>query len=147
METPLFAQVRETHTEARMPIIDVVRNHPKNLLLAMGMFIGVNAGLYIVYTFLLTYGTAIGISRSVLLTGVLIASVVEVFGDPGFGALSDRVGRRTMYLAGAVFTALWVFPMFWLVNTGVPVLIYLALAVALIGLSAQHGTTPHLFAV
>jgi MHS family shikimate/dehydroshikimate transporter-like MFS transporter len=146
METPLFAQVRETHTEARMPIIDVVRNHPKNLLLAMGMFIGVNAGLYIVYTFMLTYGTAIGISRSVLLTGVLIASVVEVFGDPGFGALSDRVGRRTMYLAGAVFTALWVFPMFWLVNTGVPVLIYLALAVALIGLSAQYGTTAAFFA-
>lgn len=146
METPVFAQVRETHTEARMPIIDVVRNHPKNLLLAMGMFIGVNAGLYIVYTFMLTYGTAIGISRSVLLTGVLIASVVEVFGDPGFGALSDRVGRRTMYLAGAVFTALWVFPMFWLVNTGVPVLIYLALAVALIGLSAQYGTTAAFFA-
>ena len=146
METPLFAQVRESRTEARMPIIDVIRNHPKNLLLAMGMFIGVNAGLYIVYTFMLTYGTAIGVSRSVLLTGVLIASVVEVFGDPGFGALSDRVGRRTIYLAGAIFTALWVFPMFWLVNTGVPVLIYLALAVALIGLSAQYGTTGAFFA-
>jgi MFS transporter, MHS family, shikimate and dehydroshikimate transport protein len=146
METPLFARVRETNTEARMPIIDVIRNHPKNLLLAMGMFIGVNAGLYIVYTFMLTYGTAIGVSRGVMLTGVLIASVVEVFGDPGFGALSDRLGRKTVYLAGAIFTALWVFPMFWLVDTGIPVLIYLALAVALIGLSAQYGTTGAFFA-
>lgn len=145
LETPVFAEVQETDSEARMPIVDVIRNHPKNLLLAMGMFIGVNAGLYIVYTFMLTYGAEIGISRGVMLTGVLIASVVECFGDPGFAALSDRVGRRTVYLAGAIFTALFVFPMFWLVNTGVPILIYLALAVVLIGLSAQYGTTAAFF--
>ncbi len=145
LETPVFAEVQETASEARMPIVEVIRNHPKNLLLAMGMFIGVNAGLYIVYTFMLTYGAQVGISRGVMLTGVLIASVVECFGDPGFAALSDRVGRRTVYLAGAVFTALFVFPMFWLVNTGVPILIYLALAIVLIGLSAQYGTTAAFF--
>jgi MHS family shikimate/dehydroshikimate transporter-like MFS transporter len=94
---------------------------------------------------MLTYGAQVGISRGVMLTGVLIASVVECFGDPGFATLSDRVGRRTVYLAGAVFTALFVFPMFWLVNTGVPILIYLALAIVLIGLSAQYGTTAAFF--
>jgi MFS transporter, MHS family, shikimate and dehydroshikimate transport protein len=132
MESPAFREVEETHTEAQMPILEVFRAYPKNILLAMGARVGDNMLFYIFSVFVLTYVTEeLGLPESLGLIGVTIAAAIEFFTIPAFGALSDRVGRRPVYIGGALFCALFAFPFFWLMNTESRVLIWLAIVLAL----------------
>jgi MFS family permease len=73
------------------------------------------------------------------LVGVLLASALQLVSIPAFAALSDRLGRRPVYLAGALFLGLFAFPFFWLVDSGVPVLIWLALVLGLTAVAAMYG--------
>ena len=131
METPVFSRVKESDTEVRWPVLEVVRSQPRNLLVAIGARFSENGNAYIIQTFALTYvATQLGMSDSVALTGVLISAAIGLFTIPFFGALSDRVGRRPVYLAGSVFLLLFAFPFFWLLNTEVPPLIWLAIILA-----------------
>jgi len=141
LESPAFEQVKESGTEADMPIVDVIRTHPKNVLLAMGMRVAENGPFYILTVFVLSYVTAeLGLSENVGLVGVLIAAAIGLITVPLFGALSDRVGRRPLYLFGSVFLLLFSFPFFWLLNTGTTVLIWLAIVLAVnLGHDAMYG--------
>lgn len=141
LETPAFAQVKESGTEANMPIIDVFRHYPKNVFLAMGMRVAENGTFYVTTVFVLTYiTTTLGLEQGVGLTGVIIASAIGLVTIPMFGALSDRVGRRPVYLFGAVFSVLFAFPFFWLLNTEVSVLIWLAIILGFnVGHDAMYG--------
>jgi MHS family shikimate/dehydroshikimate transporter-like MFS transporter len=131
LETPVFSQVKETNTEVGMPIVEVVRSQPRNLLVAIGARFSENGNAYIIQTFTLTYvATQLGMSDNVALTGVLIAAAIGIFTIPLFGALSDRVGRRPVYMFGSAFLALFSFPFFWLLNTETSVLIWLAIVLA-----------------
>src|SRR5262249_29839992 len=71
--------------------------------------------------------------------GVLLASALQLIFIPAFAALSDHLGRRPVYLAGALFLGLFAFPFFWLVDSGVPVLVWLALILGLTGIAAMYG--------
>src|SRR5918997_2134689 len=141
METPAFRQVQESHTEAQMPILDVLRTYPKNVLLAMGMRIAENGTFYILTAFVLSYITAeLGLEQGTGLRGVIIAAAIGLFTIPIFRALSDRIGRRPVYLFGAVFSLLFAFPFFWLMNTESTGLIWLAIILSLVlGHDAMYG--------
>ena len=141
LESPAFRKVQETGTEANMPIIDVLRTYPKNVLLAMGMRFAENGTFYITTVFVLTYITAsLGLEQNTGLTGVIIASAIGLATIPFFGALSDRVGRRPVYLFGAVFSILFAFPFFWLLNTEATFLIWLAIILGFnVGHDAMYG--------
>jgi MFS transporter, MHS family, shikimate and dehydroshikimate transport protein len=141
METPAFLQVKETHTEAPMPILDVLRTYPKNVLLAMGMRVAENGTFYVLTVFVLTYIVEeLKLEQTTGLIGVLIAAAIGLFTIPFFGHLSDRVGRRPLYLLGSVFSLLFAFPFFWLLNTGVEPLIWLAIILGVnIGHDAMYG--------
>jgi MFS transporter, MHS family, shikimate and dehydroshikimate transport protein len=131
LETPVFSQVKETNTVVETPVLEVVRSQPRNLLVAIGARFSENGNAYIIQTFTLTYvATQLGMSDSVALTGVLISAAIGIFSIPLFGALSDRVGRRPVYMFGSAFLALFSFPFFWLLNTEVNVLIWLAIVLA-----------------
>jgi MFS transporter, MHS family, shikimate and dehydroshikimate transport protein len=133
MESPAFRQVQESQTEANMPIMDVIRVYPKNVLLAMGMRIAENGIFYILTVFVLAYITEeLGLSRNVGLIGVIIGAAIGLFTIPFFGALSDRYGRRPLYMFGAVFSLVFSFPFFWLLDTGSSVVIWLAIVLGLI---------------
>jgi metabolite-proton symporter len=140
-ETPVFTEVRQTNTEARMPIVEVFRRHPRNLLLAMGMRVADNGIYYLIAVFTLSYATQqLGLERSTILNGVLVASIVWLFTIPAYGALSDRVGRRPVYMFGAATLALFAFPFFWLFETRNTSLIWLALVLALAAFhAAMYG--------
>jgi MHS family shikimate/dehydroshikimate transporter-like MFS transporter len=133
LETPAFARVREARTEARRPIVEVLRTHPKEVLLAMGARLAENGAFYIYTVFVLVYGTRkVGIDRQTILNGILIAAACALVAIPLCGALSDRVGRRPVYLFGACVTGLFAYPLFWLLDTGSTPLVWLALVVALV---------------
>lgn len=139
-ESPLFAKELKKKGVAKLPIVEVVKKHPRNVLLAMGARFAENACFYIFSVFVLSYAVdQLGLERSTVLTGVWIAASVQIFAIPAFGYLSDRVGRRPVYFGGTIFIALFSFPFFWMIGTGQPVVIWLAIVLGLVGHAAMYG--------
>ena len=113
LETPLFARAQAQRAISPRPLLDLVRNHPRNLLLAMGARFAENACFYVFTVFVYVYASeARGFARETILVGVLLASALQLVSIPAFAALSDRLGRRPVYLAGALFLGLIAFPFF-----------------------------------
>ncbi len=146
-ETPAFTRMKEAGAEARMPVVEAVRAYPKSILLVMGMRVAENACGYIFSVFVLTYVTQqLGLPNSAAFAGVMIAAAVQFLISPVYGAISDRVGRRPVYMWGAGFLVLFAFPFFWLLDTEVPALIRLAIVLAFaVGNGAMFATQPAFF--
>jgi metabolite-proton symporter len=139
-ESPLFQAVEAEDTKARTPIVEVLRTYPRQVLLAIGARVGVDVAFYTFVLFITTYiATYLKLPRSYALNAVLIAAAVQVFLIPWFGHLSDRFGRRPVYLFGAVGAAIWVFVFFALLDTGSFLLILLATVVSLVFHAAMYG--------
>jgi MFS transporter, MHS family, shikimate and dehydroshikimate transport protein len=133
LETPAFTKIKEEAREARQPIVEVLTTYPRQVLLAIGARFAENGAFYIYSVFVLTYATQqVKMPQQVVLNGILIGAGIELLAIPLFGALSDRVGRRPVYLFGACATALWAFPLFWLLDTGSPPLVWFAMIVAFV---------------
>lgn len=145
-EPPAFARVKESHTESKMPILDAIRNNPKEVMVAFGARFAENGIFYVYTVFVLTYATVqLQIPQTTVLTGVLIAAAIELFAMPMFGALSDSVGRRPVYLFGAGLSLVWSFPFFWLVGTKEMLLIWAGIVGLAIGHSAMYGPQASFF--
>jgi metabolite-proton symporter len=139
-ESPAFEQVEAKQVKARAPIVDVLRSYPRQVLLAIGARVGVDVAFYLFVLFITTYiVTYLGLPQSYALNAVLIAAAFQVVFIPLFGALSDRIGRRPVYLAGAIGAAAWTFAFFALLDTGSFALIVLAAVVALLLHAAMYG--------
>ncbi len=148
VEPPAFAEIKQTKTESKMPILEVIRQHPRNVFLAMGARLAENGAFYLYTVFILTYATLpqIGFSSASVLTAISLAAVIEIFTIPIFGWLSDRVGRRPIYLFGAIFTGVFAFPFYWLVESSNKNLMMLAVVCALVfGHAAMYGPQASFF--
>lgn len=127
-ETPDFSKVKETGAEAKIPFVDMARRYPKNILLGMGaryidgVFFNVFAVFSIVYL-----SNYVKVPRTTALWLVTLSAFVMIFAIPVFGRLSDRWGRPKIYAIGSLLLALSVYPAFWLMSTGDPMLVALAL--------------------
>jgi metabolite-proton symporter len=139
-ESPLFAEVESAGTKARLPLVEVLRRHPRGLLVAMAARIGTDVAFYTFTLYILTYiTTTLGLPRSVGLRAVLVGSAFQLLLIPFFGALSDRYGRRPVYAAGAASAAVWAFAFFPLLDTANTAVIVLATVVALATHAAMYG--------
>jgi metabolite-proton symporter len=139
-ESPLFREVEASGSRSRAPIVDVLRLYPKRVLLALGARVGVDVAFYSFVLFITTYvATYLKLPRSYALNAVLIAAACQIFLIPWFGALSDRFGRRPVYLFGALGAAVWIFVFFAMLDTGNFALIVLATVVALFFHAAMYG--------
>ena len=147
-ESPAFTQIHEHHAETQRPVMDVISNQPRNVLVSLGARLGDNVIFTIFEVFTLTYITQqVGLSESVALAGVLIGAGIEFFTIPLFGALTDRIGRRPVFMGGLVFCVIYIFPFFWLLNSAEPLLVVLSLVIALaIGHSAMYAPEASFFA-
>jgi metabolite-proton symporter len=134
------AQGELKEAKARAPIVEVLRRYPKQVLLALGARVGVDVVFYVYVLFITTYVvTYLGLPRTYALNAVLIAAAGQTVLIPLFGSLSDRFGRRPIYLIGAVGAGIWTFVFFALLDTGNFALIVLAAVVALALHAAMYG--------
>jgi MHS family shikimate/dehydroshikimate transporter-like MFS transporter len=134
-ETPTFDKVKEEHVVAKAPLLGAIKENPKAFLLIIGMRLSELVGFYTVTVFALSYATKdLGIGKSTMLTANMIGAVVSIAAIPLFAALSDRIGRRPVFIGGAVAGVVLAFPFFWGVETTTPALIWL-MAVLVINLS------------
>lgn len=139
-ESPDFQHVVDTGQIDRFPVAVLLRQHWRSVLLAAGIKFSQNAVFYIFTVFVLTYSTtALGMEQSIALTGVLLSSALSLVNLLFFGWLSDRIGRRRVYLAGAVASLLLSFPFFWLADTGVTVALWLAMVLGMIAHDMMYG--------
>jgi MFS family permease len=143
LETPVFQQLVATRRVERQPVLEVIRQHPKEIVLAALARVSEQAPFYIFTSFIFTYAVgnppALGFDRNFILLPVLVASVLGFITIPGFGHLSDRLGRKPVYMAGAALTGIYGFIYFGLLDTRVAVLVFIAIAIALIPHDMQYG--------
>lgn len=147
-ESPVFeAAARKSQATQRAPIMEILRNGKRPVLIAMGMRTGEIILGWLVIGFLLSYATrTVGLTSHHVLIALLGASGVGIITVPLFGALSDRVGRRPVYLFGACLAAMFAFPLFWLINTANPVLFFLAIVFGYaVALAAMFAVQPAFF--
>jgi MHS family shikimate/dehydroshikimate transporter-like MFS transporter len=117
-ETPVFRQVQARHDVAKIPLLEILAKHRRTFLMAVGLKVSEIAYVSVATVFSITYVTGhLGMSRSAILNGILLAAVIELFTIPAFGWLSDRYGRRPLFVVGCLFSILFAFPMFWLFRT------------------------------
>jgi len=150
-ETSEFKAVEQSLAGKRpiSPIRDALLNHPKRVLLAAGAFMAVQVSFYIAIQFVVVWGSnpdfGLGMPKSTLLTAVMCSSGVMAPSLLLSGRLSDRFGRRRVYLWGAALTAVWSFIMFPLIETREPFLIFVAVAVSTIINGLMYGPQAALF--
>ncbi len=147
LETPVFAKLIAEQKIDRTPMLTVLKEHPKEILLSAFARMAEQAPFYIFTAFIFSYGTGtLHVSRDFLLTAVLAASVLSFVSIPLFGHLSDQIGRKTMYLTGAIVTGVFGFIYFAMVNTGSLPVIFLAIILSLVPHDMLYGPQAALIA-
>ncbi|MEQ3554060.1 MFS transporter [Pseudonocardia nematodicida] len=143
-ETPVF-QAAADATPARPPLLEVLRKHPRNLALAVGIGFGAFVVQGTFTTFLTSYAVQSGFDRVSVLNALTLSAVGALVAIIGFSTLTDRVGRRPVVLAGIVATTLWFFALFPLVDTGSVAALTVALVVMHIVFNAWMGPSAALY--
>ena len=147
LETPVFQKLIAENKIERAPIIEVLKKQPKEVCLSALLRMGQQSPFYIFTAFVFAYGVGtLHMSRDFILTAVLVASFVSFFSIPLFGHLSDRIGRRKMYIIGAVLCGLFAFPYFGLLGTAMPSAVFIAIVLSLIPHDMMYGPQAALIA-
>ena len=147
LETPIFRKLVVEQKIERTPMLAVIKQQPKEILLSALVRMAEQAPFYIFTAFVFSYGIGtLNVSRDFLLFAVLTASVVSFVSIPLFGHISDRIGRKKMYMLGAATVGVFGFIYFGMLNTGSLVLIFLAIVLSLIPHDMMYGPQAALIA-
>ena len=140
METPVFTRLVQEKRVERTPMLEVIKRQPKEILLSALARMAEQAPFYIFTAFIFSYATGqLEVTRDFLLAAVMCASFVSFFTIPIFGHLSDRIGRRNMYLIGAIVTGIFGFAYFGMLASGVAAWIFLAVVISLVPHDMMYG--------
>ncbi|MET4390447.1 metabolite-proton symporter [Bradyrhizobium sp. F1.4.3] len=147
LETPVFSKLLAERRLDRTPMLTVIKQHPKEILLSAFARMAEQAPFYIFTAFVFSYGIGtLHLSRDFLLTAVLSASVVSFVTIPVCGHLSDQIGRKNMYMAGALVTGIFGFIYYAMLDTGSEVVVFLAIVLSLIPHDMMYGPQAALIA-
>lgn len=136
-ESPLFVEASSKKTLVKNPILHAFKEEWRGILIVIGSRLGENALFYLMTVFVISYCTQnLSLAKSVVLNGILVASALELVTILFYGWLSDRIGRRAVYLTGLVTFFVMAFPYFWLLQTGQTEWVWLAIAISL---GIAHG--------
>jgi len=147
LETPVFRQLLDQKRIERAPIAEVIRKQPREIILSALLRMAEQAPFYIFTAFIFAYtvGT-LKMSRDFILTAVMVAALVSFFTIPLAGHLSDRIGRKKMYLIGAAVTGVFGFVYFAMMDPARPALVFIAIVLSLIPHDLQYGPQAALIA-
>lgn len=147
LETPVFQKLLDEKKVEKAPVIEVFRKQPKEILLSALLRMAEQAPFYIFTAFIFAYAVGtLKMSRDLILSAVLVASCVSFITIPLSGHISDRIGRRKMYLIGAATVGLFGFLYFGMVDTAVPSAVFIAIVLSLIPHDMQYGPQAALIA-
>jgi MFS family permease len=147
LETPVFQRLVAENKVERAPVLEVLKRQPREVILCALLRMAEQTPGYIFNAFVLTYGTLVlGASRDLLLSGLVAMTALGFITAPLAGALSDKVGRRKVYIAGCLFVAAFTFVYFAMLDTKVPWIIFLAMALSFIPVMTMYGPEAALIA-
>jgi len=147
LETPVFNSIVAANRVEPRPITQVIKRNWREIILSALLRLPEQAPFYLFTTFVFTFGlAATKLDRPFLTWAVSAAACVSFFTIPLFGHLSDRVGRKTIYMAGIVVMAIWGFVYFGLYSTAIPAVVFIVIAVSLIPHDMQYGPQASLIA-
>ncbi len=130
-ESPVFEEVKESGAVVKSPIVQVIRDDWRNILRGIGLRIAETAGYAISITYIISYLKTEGLATDrQTIFALCIASAIGIFATSGWGALTDKIGRRPPYLWVTIFNCLWAFPMFLIANTGAFPLIIIVISIS-----------------
>jgi MFS family permease len=140
LETPVFQQLLDQKKIEKAPTIEVCKKQPREIILSALLRISEQAPFYVFTAFIFAYAVGtLHMSRDLILGAVMAAACLSFISIPLSGHISDRIGRKKMYLIGVVLTGLWGFPYFGLVDTAIPSLVFIAIVLSLIPHDIQYG--------
>jgi MFS family permease len=140
-ETPSFAKVKAAETEVAVPIVETLKHHWRAVLITIGAKFVETSTFFIFATFTISYAVGtLKFSRTTALNGVLIAAVVAVPVMLYFGSLSDRIGRKWLFVAGTVLMIFFAIPYFWLLSFRNPLLLVVALVIGFSVIWSMYGS-------
>ncbi len=132
VETPAFSRILEERRTERVPVLEVIKNNPKEIILSAVMRMAEQAPFYIFTAYVLSYGeSALHMDRGFLVDCVAGAAAISCFTTVFYGHLSDKIGRKRMYMIGAIGILIYAFPYIALLNTAAPVLVAIAIIVSI----------------
>ncbi len=147
LETPVFQKLVLDRKIEAAPISEVIRKQPREIILSALLRMAEQAPFYVFTAFVFAYGTGtLKMSRDLILIAVLVASLLSFVSIPLFGHISDRIGRRKMYLIGAAVTGLFGFLYFGMLDTALPSAVFLAIVLSLIPHDMMYGPQAALIA-
>jgi metabolite-proton symporter len=140
LETPMFAKLVEKGETAKTPVLDAIRHHWREILLSAGVRFSEQMPFYLFTSYVLIYVVARHeFSKTFVLNAVLVGAALELLMIPLFSQLSDRYGRKKVYLCGVVLTALIAFPYFAILTSGGHALVFVIVVVSFIPHALQYG--------
>jgi len=147
LETPVFRKLVENDRIERAPIVEVIKKQPREIILSALVRMAEQAPFYIFTAFIFAYAVGtLKMSRDFILFAVMAAAVVSFISIPLSGHISDRIGRRKMYIIGAVTVGVFGFPYFAMIDSAVPWLVFVAIVLSLIPHDMQYGPQAALIA-
>src|SRR3954464_10601827 len=140
LETPVFQRIIDLQEVARAPVLEVIRRRPKEIILTAFCRMAEQGPFYVYAAFVFTYGTTVlHSSRELLLTALMVATGLSAVTIPLSGHISDRIGRKRMYLIGAAATGIFGFVYFAMLNTMIPAVIFVAIILSFIPHDMMYG--------
>jgi len=147
LETPVFQKILDDKKIENAPIIEVIKRQPREITLSALLRMAEQAPFYIYTVFVYSYATStLHISRDLILSAVLVSSCIGFVAIPLSGHISDRIGRRNMFLIGTVATGLFGFLYFGMLDTTFPAMVFIAIALSLIPGAMMYGPEAALIA-
>ncbi len=131
-ETPVFERLKATDGLSKNPVGEAVSKNFKTFMIAVGLKLSEVSWVYMLTVFVVVYATTkLALPKQILLDAVMYAALLELITLPLFGWLSDKIGRRPLFIIGALFTMAFAFPLFWMLETKSVAMVTMAIVIAM----------------